>query len=95
MEDKLEGLESRPWKVPKISQRVDFLRKMEEISNSIIDVEEIGLIEEKIGLKKKIELMIEQDRISEAFFMTRRLAAEGDEEALIIVEEILELMNNE
>lgn len=95
MEDKLEGLESRPWKVPKISQRVDFLRKMEEISNSIIEVEEKGLIEEKIGLKKKIELMIEQDRISEAFFMTRRLAAEGDEEALILVEEILELMKNE
>ena len=39
--------------------------------------------------------MIEQDRVSEAFFMARRLAAEGDEEALLLVEEILELMKSE
>jgi len=95
MEDKLEGIESKPWSVPKLSQRVDFLKKMEEISNSIIEVKESGLIVQKIGLKEKVELMIGQDRISEAFFMTRRLAAEGDEEALILVEEILELMNDE
>ena len=95
MEDKLGGIESKPWKVPKISQRVDFLRKMEEISNSIIEVEELEQIEENNGLKEKIEFMIEQNRISEAFFMTRRLAAEGDEEALILVQDILELMNNE
>ena len=95
MEDKLGGIKSKPWKVPKISQRVDFLRKMEEISNSIIEVEELEQIEENNGLKEKIEFMIEQNRISEAFFMTRRLAAEGDEEALILVQDILELMNNE
>ena len=95
MEDKLGGIESKPWKVPKISQRVDFLRKMEEISNSIIEIEELEQIEENNGLKEKIEFMIEQNRISEAFFMTRRLAAEGDEEALILVQDILELMNNE
>ncbi|MBK65026.1 MAG: hypothetical protein CMB47_05850 [Euryarchaeota archaeon] len=95
MEDKLEGRKSKPWKIPKISQRVDFLKKMEQISNSIIEIEEVELITQKIGLKEKVKLMIAQDRISEAFFMTRRLAAEGDKEALILVEEILELMNNE
>ena len=95
MEDKLDGLKSSPWKVPKISQRVDFLRKMEEISNSKIEVKEVGLTEKKIGLKNKIEVMIEQDRVSEAFFMARRLAAEGDQEALLLVEEILELMKSE
>ena len=95
MEDKLDGLKSSPWKVPKISQRVDFLRKMEEISNSKIEVKEVVLTEKKIGLKNKIEEMIEQDRVSEAFFMARRLAAEGDGEALLLVEEILELMKNE
>jgi len=95
MEDKLDGLKSSPWKVPKISQRVDFLRKMEEISNSKIEVKEVVLTEKKIGLKNKIEEMIEQDRVSEAFFMARRLAAEGDGEALLLVEEILELMKSE
>ena len=68
---------------------------MEEISNSKVEIEEIGLTEKKISLKEKIELMMEQDRVSEAFFMTRRLAAEGDGEALLLVEEILELMKGE
>ena len=61
---------------------------MEQISNSIIEVEEVELITQKIGLKEKVKLMIAQDRISEAFFMTRRLAAEGDTEAKILAEEI-------
>jgi len=95
MEDKLVGLESKPWNVPKITRRVEFLKKMEDISNSIIDIQEIEKVENEVGLTEKIELMISQGRISEAFFMTRRLAAEGNEVAKSLVNRILELMNGE
>ena len=95
MENKLEGRKSIPWKTPKISQRVEFLRKMEEISNSVIDVEENEVAEKEIGLSEKVEIMIKQDRLSEAFFMLRRLAAEGDKEAFILVDKVLEMMGSE
>lgn len=39
--------------------------------------------------------LFEKDRLSEAFFIARRLAAEGDSEAKLLAEEIQEMMQDE
>ena len=43
---------------------------------------------------QKIIALREQGNLSGAFFLARQLAAEGDDEAKILVKEIMEDMNN-
>ena len=43
---------------------------------------------------QKITVLREQGNLSGAFFLARQLAAEGDEEAKILVKEIMEGMND-
>ena len=40
------------------------------------------------------EELLTKDRISEAFFIARRLAAEGDSKAMALTERIQEMMRN-
>ena len=94
MENKLDGHDIIPWKVPNIDMRIQFLRKMENLSNSIVtkDVEDVPKV---IGITEKIDDMVNKNRISEAFFIVRRMAAEGDQEAKLLVDKLLGLMKNE
>ena len=67
---------------------------MENLSNSIVtkDVEDGPKV---IGITEKIDDMVNKNRISEAFFIVRRMAAEGDQEAKLLVDKLLGLMKNE
>ena len=47
----------------------------------------------KIGPFEEIELLRGDGRLAEAFFLARRMAAEGDKTASGVVAEILEEMN--
>lgn len=93
MEQKLDGHDLIPWKRPNIDMRKQFLKKMENLSKTMVH-EDGEDIPDKIGITEKVEDMIKQNRISEAFFLVRRLAAEGDPEGKLLVDKILRLMKN-
>ena len=94
MEDELDGNQRKKWKSPGIEQRVDFLSKMEDMAapDNEIEVKEDQIAENPMG---EVEEMINEGRLSEAFFMTRRMAAQGIEGALEINEELRKKMERE
>ena len=96
MEAKMDGGATIPWKEPIVKNRVDFLKKMQNMSTpknfrgNLEDEQEQLEIDDYL----KIATLREQGNLSGAFFLARQLAAEGDEEAKILVKEIMEEMNN-
>ena len=96
MEAKMDGEETIPWIEPIVKNRVDFLKKMQDMSTpknfkkNLDDEQEEIIIDDY----QKIIALREQGNLSGAFFLARQLAAEGDEEAKILVKEIMEDMNN-
>ena len=96
MEAKMDGGATIPWKEPIVKNRVDFLKKMQNMSTpknfrgNLEDEQE--QLENDYYLK--ITTLRKQGNLSGAFFLARQLAAEGDEEAKILVKEIMEEMNN-
>ena len=96
MEAKMDGEAAIPWIEPIVKNRVDFLKKMQDMStpknfkNNLEDEREEIVIDDY----QKIIALREQGNLSGAFFLARQLAAEGDNEAKILVKEIMEEMNN-
>ena len=91
MEAELDGKGKRKWKSPGIGQRVDFLRKMEDMATpdrAYVDLGE-DVDEDPI---REVEELVNEGRLSEAFFMTRRMAAQGIEGALEINQELRKKM---
>ena len=91
MEAELDGKGKRKWKSPGIGQRVDFLRKMEDMAtpdSAYVDLGE-DVVEDPIS---EVEELVNEGRLSEAFFMTRRMAAQGIEGALEINQELRKKM---
>ena len=91
MEDELDGKSKRKWKSPGIEQRVDFLRKMEDMAPPISLYENVeeDIAEDPI---REVEELVSEGKLSEAFFMTRRMAAQGVEGALEINQELRKKM---
>ena len=99
MEAKMDGKANIPWKEPGVKNRIDFLKKMQDMSAPKNFTENL---EEEVGQKQlendeyqKIANFREQGNVSGAFFLARQLAAEGDENGKILVKEIMEEMDNE
>ena len=95
MEAKMDGEATIPWREPIVKNRVEFLKKMQDMStpkNFKGNLE----YEEEIAIDdyQKIAIFREQGNLSGAFFLARQLAAEGDEDAKILVKEIMEEMND-
>ena len=95
MEAKMDGEATIPWREPIVKNRVEFLKKMQDMStpkNFKGNLE----YEEEIAIDdyQKIAIFREQGNLSGAFFLARQLAAEGDEDAKILVKEIMEDMND-
>ena len=91
MEAELDGKGKKKWKSPGIDQRVDFLRKMEDMATPesvYVDLED-DVDEDPI---RKVEELVSEGKLSEAFFMTRRMAAQGIEGALEINQELRKKM---
>jgi hypothetical protein len=94
----MDGKKKIPWKEPKIKNRVDFLKKMQNMSTPENFTR--NLDEKSDGEKldnddyQKIASFREQGNLSGAFFLARQLAAEGDEKGKILVKEIMEEMDN-
>jgi tetratricopeptide (TPR) repeat protein len=91
MEAKMDGRTSRPWKEPEVTRRVDFLSRMQQLATP--NVENIPTTvnesdEVSSNPLEEIHLLLAEGRLSEAFFLARRMAAEGVEGAINLVESI-------
>jgi hypothetical protein len=91
MGEGLTGSGRRPWKSPGISDRVEFLDRMRKLSiPAPHNVEEEDAHEvEGDGDFTEIESLRSSGRLPEAFFLARRMATEGHEDAADLVERIL------
>ena len=97
MEGLLDGDESKPWIIPAVNERVDFLRKMESMATPVLERIDEDAPEEEIEKEPLSEVreLIDAGRLSEAFFVARRLAAEGVSDAVNITEEIRRKIGDE
>ena len=92
---KMDGRVSEPWREPGVSQHVDFLKRMQQLATTA--VEEIPSTVNDTEYKssdplEQVHLMLSEERLAEAFFLARRMAAEGVIGAIDLVESIKEDM---
>jgi len=100
MEARIDGKGATPWNAPDIKDRVEFLSRMQNLatpasagasSNEQLS-EATDTIESELNRAMRLA---DEGRHSEAFFIARRLAAEGDAEAQSFAESIREAMSND
>ena len=93
MESMVAGSGGAPWIVPSISDRAAFLDRLGSISKPKQE-KEVEIIDEmqELGTFSKIDRLRGEGKITEAFFLARRMAAEGIEGATEKVAELLQEM---
>lgn len=92
MEAELDGKGKKKWRSPGIKRRVDFLRMMEDMAtpNSVYEDVKADIVKNPI---EEVEKLVSEGKLSEAFFMTRRMAAQGVDGALEINQELRDKMD--
>ena len=97
MESLIDGKGKLAWKAPDISDRLEFLSRMEVLARPTAERMPEETQDENTELSELdyAKQLFEKDRLSEAFFIARRLAAEGDSEAKLLAEEIQEMLQDE
>jgi len=100
MEARIDGEGATPWKAPDIKDRVEFLSRMQNLatpaSAGVSSNEQLSeATETKESELNRAMRLADEGRHSEAFFIARRLAAEGDAEAQSFAESIREAMSND
>ena len=92
MNSRLNGGQISNWNIPKTTDRGIFLDKMRSLATpSNFEITEVG---DDINEIDKINILRSEGRVSEAFFLARKIALEGDEGALQLVNDLMEEMNN-
>ena len=91
MEAKMDGRASKPWKEPGVTMRVDFLKRMQKLATPI--EEKSRTVKEDGGYGasdplEEVRLLLSEEHTAEAFFLARRMAAEGISGAVELVEAI-------
>ena len=97
MESLIDGKGKIAWKTPDIADRVEFLTRMQVLANPTLEIAKDD-DEQEVDELSEIEYarkLFTEERLSEASFICRRLAAEGDLEARTLAEQIREVMNGE
>ena len=89
MQAKVGGFEEKPWKEPSITDRTQFLSRLGRLTRKEANEDVIQPISEGNLKVSNIEALRKQGRSTEAFFLARRMAAEGVEGAKELVVEIL------
>ena len=97
MESLIDGKGKLAWKAPDISDRLEFLSRMQVLARPTAELipEETQDENTELAELDYAKQLFEKDRLSEAFFIARRLAAEGDSEGKLLAEEIQEMMQDE
>ena len=88
MESKMDGGDSISWNAPGIDSRVEFLSRMQTLASQSDLTAEISVKEDQITPLSELDVLLDSERFTEAFFLARRMAAEGIEGAIDKVEEI-------
>jgi len=89
MESKMDTGDSSPWNGPGLDTKVQFLHRMQNLagqSSSSVEVEEADVGEH--NQFDEIDSLLQANRVTEAFFLARRMSAEGVEGAIDRVDEI-------
>ena len=100
MEARIDGEGATPWKAPDIKDRVEFLSRMQNLatpaSAGASSNEQLSeATETKESELERAMRLADECSHAEAFFIARRLAAEGDAEAQSFAESIREAMSND
>ena len=95
MESIVGGDERTPWKEPTIADRTVFLDKLGSLTKKeqVVDGGEILEVPED-GEFSKVERLLSSGKVTEAFFLARRMVAEGVEGAAEKVNEILQYLED-
>lgn len=88
MESKMDGGDSISWNAPGIDSRVEFFSRMQTLASQSDSTAEISVKEDQIAPLSELDVLLDSERFTEAFFLARRMAAEGIEGAIDKVEEI-------
>ena len=88
MSDKFDRNEGTPWKEPPIQDKADFQDKLRRMSSKIQKDDEPYPEDDEGLLGKILELRISGPGV-EAFFIARRMMAEGDDSVSDLVEELI------
>ncbi|MGB2037140.1 MAG: hypothetical protein ACPHX8_01630 [Candidatus Poseidoniaceae archaeon] len=96
----MDGEESLPWSGPELKHRTAFLEQMESLTRRVrtVDLEEKqqSVSEQPVEFvhpdKAKLDVLIESENISEAFFLARRLVASGEDWANSYLEQCRSMM---
>ena len=88
MESKMDSGDSISWNAPGIDSRVEFLSRMQALASQSDSTAEISVKEDQITPLSELDVLLDSERFTEAFFLARRMAAEGIEGAIDKVEEI-------
>ena len=88
MESKMDGGDSISWNAPGIDSRVEFFSRMQTLASQSDSTAEISVKEDQITPLSELDVLLDSERFTEAFFLARRMAAEGIEGAIDKVEEI-------
>ena len=89
MELKMDEADSVSWSTPGIDSRVEFLNRMQALANHTDpSIHETQEDEDEILPFDELDNLLAENRRTEAFFLARRMAAEGIDGAIDKVEEI-------
>jgi hypothetical protein len=82
--DKMDGKDKQSWTKPPISKRDEFLSQMVALASRVSMPETIDEVEEVDELitnkdEQKLIRLLNQEDYSEAFFVARRLVAQGED----------------
>ena len=89
MEARVVGSAEKPWREPSISDRSQFLTRLGRLSRKEAHDDEKPPNDEEDLEVSHLEALRQQGRETEAFFLARRMAAQGVEGAKELVAEIL------
>ena len=89
MEARVVGSAEKPWREPSISNRSQFLSRLGRLSRKEAHDDEKPPNDEEDLEVSHLEALRQQGRETEAFFLARRMAAQGVEGAKELVAEIL------
>ena len=77
------------WNTPGIDSRVEFLQRMQDLAGQSSTSSESMMQDEVEELPlNEVDALLEANRLTEAFFLARRMAAEGVDGAPSKVEQI-------
>ena len=90
----MDGGESKPWVAPQITERIDFLNRMQKLAtpdNHRGNKSEKKSPEESLKdetMDQKVGRLKKSGRIQEAFFFVRSLATEGNQDAIKMLDQL-------